>query len=175
MRHARRVGSVLAVVLVSMRAGAEPGQSAPPRFVTMLGRVAPFYLVPLETAVREARRKLSVSPCQAVFEDFRDAVGVLAAERYGSTGVGPSEYLQAIQFQDGRSSVQCAPADAYAWTHPGSPVIHVCLDRFARLSRLSVSTAADLIIHEELHALGLGENPPDSRRITDQVRRRCGA
>jgi hypothetical protein len=33
---------------------------------------------------------------------------------------------------------------------------------------------AALIIHEELHSLGLGENPPSSQAITAQVIARCG-
>jgi hypothetical protein len=31
-----------------------------------------------------------------------------------------------------------------------------------------------IVIHELLHALGLGENPPLSVEITGQVMRRCG-
>ena len=30
------------------------------------------------------------------------------------------------------------------------------------------------IIHEMLHSLGLGENPPESVAITAQVLKRCG-
>jgi hypothetical protein len=30
-----------------------------------------------------------------------------------------------------------------------------------------------LIIHEMLHTLGLGENPPSSREITQRVTERC--
>jgi hypothetical protein len=30
------------------------------------------------------------------------------------------------------------------------------------------------VIHEMLHTLGLGENPPTSLEITQQVKRRCG-
>jgi hypothetical protein len=33
--------------------------------------------------------------------------------------------------------------------------------------------AATIVIHESLHALGLGENPPSSRDITNRVERRC--
>ena len=35
------------------------------------------------------------------------------------------------------------------------------------------SDAEDLIIHELLHSLGLGENPPTSSQISSQVMRRC--
>jgi hypothetical protein len=31
-----------------------------------------------------------------------------------------------------------------------------------------------MVIHEMLHSLGLGENPPSSREITKQVTARCG-
>jgi hypothetical protein len=34
--------------------------------------------------------------------------------------------------------------------------------------------AAALTIHEELHSLGLSENPPTSQAITAQVIARCG-
>jgi hypothetical protein len=30
------------------------------------------------------------------------------------------------------------------------------------------------VIHEVLHSLGLGENPPSSDHITERVRARCG-
>ena len=30
-----------------------------------------------------------------------------------------------------------------------------------------------VLIHELLHSLGLGENPPDSAAITDRVMARC--
>jgi hypothetical protein len=32
---------------------------------------------------------------------------------------------------------------------------------------------ATLVIHEQLHALGLGENPPTSTYITTRVYHRC--
>jgi len=34
--------------------------------------------------------------------------------------------------------------------------------------------ATNVVIHEMLHALGLGENPPTSEEITRQVVKRCG-
>jgi hypothetical protein len=39
---------------------------------------------------------------------------------------------------------------------------------------VSTEDAAALIIHEELHSLGLAENPPSSAAITDRVISRCG-
>jgi len=34
-------------------------------------------------------------------------------------------------------------------------------------------SAENWIIHEMLHTLGLGENPPSSREITQRVNERC--
>ena len=35
-------------------------------------------------------------------------------------------------------------------------------------------TAEIIVIHEFLHTLGLGENPPTSEAITAQIALRCG-
>jgi hypothetical protein len=35
------------------------------------------------------------------------------------------------------------------------------------------ATAEVYVIHEMLHTLGLGENPPRSQQITQAVKRRC--
>jgi hypothetical protein len=59
-------------------------------------------------------------------------------------------------------------------TNPGSRFIHLCAEQFLKDSRNS-GYAAVLIIHEELHVLGLAENPPTSREITLRVISRCGA
>ena len=54
----------------------------------------------------------------------------------------------------------------------GSRVIHVC-PGFAQLQSRDPERSAYLIIHESLHALGLGEDPPSSSEITHRVERRC--
>ncbi|MGH9253012.1 MAG: hypothetical protein ACRD3C_00415 [Vicinamibacterales bacterium] len=41
--------------------------------------------------------------------------------------------------------------------------------------RPRLSGARGLVIHEFLHALGLGENPPTSDEITERVTAKCGA
>jgi hypothetical protein len=52
-------------------------------------------------------------------------------------------------------------------------VIHVCGQRIVQFA-VTTKGAEILLIHELLHALGLGENPPTSARITDAVMHRCG-
>jgi hypothetical protein len=68
----------------------------------------------------------------------------------------------------------CQNPSILAATEPGSRVIRVCPRRFRERQLQSPGFAAALIIHEELHSLGLGENPPDSKEITQQVIARCG-
>jgi hypothetical protein len=45
--------------------------------------------------------------------------------------------------------------------------------RFAKVQIENPSLSEFMVIHEMLHTLGLGENPPSSFEITEQVRRRC--
>ena len=43
-----------------------------------------------------------------------------------------------------------------------------------RTTGLAAGGHRNLLIHELLHTLGLGENPPTRSRITDAVMNRCG-
>jgi len=55
---------------------------------------------------------------------------------------------------------------------PGRALIYVC-PRFAAFQIGNPRLSAAVIIHESLHALGLGENPPSSDEINRRVERRC--
>jgi hypothetical protein len=57
-----------------------------------------------------------------------------------------------------------------AFTHPGSQVIRVCGRQLRDRDR---GVAEIIVIHEFLHALGLGEGPSTSRDITERVMARC--
>jgi hypothetical protein len=50
----------------------------------------------------------------------------------------------------------------------------VCKETFARVDAADPGFTANVVIHEMLDALGLGENPPTSEEITRQVVKRCG-
>ncbi|HEV8611632.1 MAG TPA: hypothetical protein VGS98_16365 [Thermoanaerobaculia bacterium] len=64
--------------------------------------------------------------------------------------------------------------DLLAGTTLGSSVVFLCSDRFREKAHRWPSYAANILIHEELHSLGLEENPPSSEQITLQVVDRCG-
>lgn len=62
-----------------------------------------------------------------------------------------------------------------AYTTPGGSVVYACTGRFRRWQAGSGPSApVNVLIHETLHTLGLGENPPTTEEITARVEARCG-
>jgi hypothetical protein len=128
----------------------------------------------VKDAVEGAIRRLGRPKCQQLFTDFADPAGHPLSATLAASGKTPPESLAALYFVEGDGSPQCHTDDTTAaFTLPGNRVIYVCgkrfTDRFARRIAGEI-----LLIHELLHALGLGENPPTSAHITDAVRIRCG-
>ena len=105
-----------------------------------------------------------------MFSDFTDASGNLLETNLIKLTADPAGYLlKFVWFADGSDTSQCRRRIA-AFTEPGSRVVFVCGRHFEKKSR----DAELQIIHEILHTLGLGENPPSSDKITRQVAARCG-
>ncbi len=125
-------------------------------------------------ALEEAARKLSDSRCQEILEDFSDTAGHRLEQNLAATGQAMPAYLGWVLFYEGGGSAPCADRQILAWTNPGSRAVSVCGDQFAALARVRRGDAANLLIHETLHTLGLGEGPPDAREITARVQSRCG-
>ena len=73
--------------------------------------------------------------------------------------LGIREYLDRVLFYDAPSAV-CQGATLAGMTEAGSRVIRVCGSRFARAMTENARYAEGVVIHEMLHSLGLGENPP---------------
>ena len=128
----------------------------------------------LEWALDGARARLSNARCRQVLGDFADRRGRTLAERVAAVAKPPADILADLYFADGDSTSQCAADESRAaFTETESRVVHVCGKRFARFAA-NPAPAEILLIHELLHALGLGENPPTSGEITTAVRHRCG-
>ncbi len=53
-------------------------------------------------------------------------------------------------------------------------VIYVCRGRFAKEHKRDQGLAANILVHETLHSLGLGENPPTPEEISHRIHERCG-
>jgi hypothetical protein len=86
-----------------------------------------------------------------------------------------ADAFRVLRFYDDRRAPRCRAGKALAFTQAGSLLIRVCGNRFT-WSYSQNSTATEIVvIHEFLHALGLGENPPTSGAITERVALRCGS
>jgi hypothetical protein len=109
-----------------------------------------------------------------VLADFADESGQSLRTRLLAHGNSPAEAFSALRFVDSHSAQQCSADKTLAFTQTGSLVIHVCGHQFVRRSMRNRKTAEMIVIHEFLHTLGLGENPPTSQAITAQVALRCG-
>jgi hypothetical protein len=134
--------------------------------------------VPTETAaraVRRATRLLEGTRCREVLAEFEDASGQPLRSALDALHVSPAAYLENyVVFRDGAGEPPCAARGTLAYTAPRSRVVHLCPRFLAKeLERPALTQA--VVIHEMLHTLGLGEDPPSSAEITDRVRRACAA
>jgi hypothetical protein len=89
-------------------------------------------------------------------------------------GRTPEEHLDALTFHDGSSHPRCAASNVLAFTRPGDDAVRVCASQFRSTARSDPAKAEAVVLHEMLHTLGLGEDPPTSLEITARVRSRCG-
>ena len=165
---------VLGCCLPRSAAGREPDPSAGNGVEkhALILRLSPFGQAALRRAIDLALAKLSRPECSGVYEDFRLQNGVTPRRVLDGLGMTPSELLESLVFIDGSWDGVCRKGRAALTTTPGSRVIHVC-QGFAQLQSRDPERSAYLIIHESLHVLGLGEDPPSSSEITQRVERRC--
>jgi hypothetical protein len=123
-------------------------------------------------AIEAAAARLTSKKCQAVLDDFSAADGRTLREVLASRGVGPVEHLATLFFYDAPERA-CLKDWRLAMTTPGSRVVVVCGRRFERQRANDPGYSEALVIHEVLHTLGLGENPPSSEEIQARVLARC--
>lgn len=124
-------------------------------------------------AVDGAARRLADPECQRVFGEFTDLEGRPLAERLSALGDDGPSFLERLLIYDGASHPLCREGATLAVTHPGSRVVLVCGNLFRQAYLGNPTLAEAVIIHEALHSLGLGENPPASQVITARVLGRC--
>lgn len=165
--------SAAVVVLLAALSGV-PAAAAEPTPV-FRNQVDAMTRAALERAGEGALRRLQDPECQQVFSDFRDAEGRPLQEKLEATGQTGAGYLSGrIFFADGSGARACQSSDNLAVTNPGSAVVFVCARQFRERVFRDPAWVEAALIHEELHSLGLGENPPSSLEINEQVARRCG-
>ena len=120
-------------------------------------------------ALTNARAQLAEPACRQVLSEFADQAGRPLQESLDALQQQPDEYLSSLFYYDGSGTPDCRPAVAAATTR-GSHVVLICADRFVRTRWPDGEVT---LIHEMLHSLGLGENPPTSLEISRRVRMRC--
>jgi hypothetical protein len=171
----RVVGVVVALLGSSgLLAGADasgPG-SADPVFHVRLRQSRDGFAV--GQALQGAHRRLADSRCQEVFSDFTEASGRSLQDVLDQQGQTGQSYLGLLIFYEGADTPRCHVPGVLAFTHPGSRVVYICSKWFREASTLNPAKVEAVIIHEALHSLGLGENPPRSQDITARVVARCG-
>lgn len=123
-------------------------------------------------ALGSATRQLEHAECQRLLDDFRDAAGQPLRAGLERLGFAASGYLRSGIFFYDAPLRNCGSANV-AVTQPGSRAVLICGSRFAREMKRNSRHAEALLIHEMLHSLGLGENPPTTNDITARVRARC--
>lgn len=126
-------------------------------------------------AAAGALRRLESPKCQSLFAEFRSGSGRTLKEELDALGQTPASFMGWVLFADGRDERRCVDANVLAMTQPGNRAIWICGRQFARENEWGDPGLTEaVLIHEELHALGLEENPPTSTSITSRVRARCG-
>ena len=132
-----------------------------------------FTRAAVEWAMTGAATWLANEECRGVLAEFCDEQGRPLAERLDAHRIDASGYLALILFRDGSGAKACANDLTFAVTTPLGRVVHVCGRNFERAWRASPTRGQAIVIHEMLHTLGLGENPPPSNVITDRILARC--
>jgi hypothetical protein len=124
-------------------------------------------------AILRAHEALENPICQQIFLDFQDSSGRTLQERLDSLGETGQSHLAAMLFYEGWNGRPCPSSQTFAATIPGSRVAYFCGRKFASMLGRDPSALGVAILHEELHSLGLGENPPTSQEISRRVAQRC--
>ena len=151
----------------------------------MAGQAAPRRPLPLsrwDAAVVERARagasmRLKDPQCLALLDEFKDGNGGALRDRLDAMGLTATEYLRQVPFMDGSTLRSCRSEGVLMVARPGRAAVYVCpAGSVSRLSREAIrqpSRAEFAVIHEMLHTLGLGEDPPSSEQITRRVERSC--
>src|SRR5437763_1807249 len=122
--------------------------------------------------LEKASGLLAEPGCGSVLTDFSDQHGKPLAARLVTLDVDIRTYASMIVFIDDSRHPHCA-SGAIAFTEPGGRVVRLCVDRLKEAWSRDRTFTLAVVIHELLHTLGLGENPPTSKEITTQVLARC--
>jgi len=124
-------------------------------------------------ALQAASRWLARPKCQTLFLEFKDERNLPLTAKLRELDTDPEGYLRMVLFLDGAQSATCKRHGVVAFTAQGSRVVYLCGRDFERAWRRDVGEVQATLIHELLHSLGVGENPPSPRAITHRIQQLC--
>ena len=142
---------------------------ARPEWAVMIGNIVTRLAVAWSLEV--ASRWLTRGRCQSLLTEFHDDQRQPLADRLTVLGTDIQAYFRMIRFVEGSAYRSCDGAAAF--TVPGSRVVYICGSTFQTIWQHDKARAAAIVLHEALHSLGLGENPPTSNQITNRVLALC--
>jgi len=169
-RVAKALSSVVLLALAAPMSAAD--RPASPGLVRVrLGGL--FDAGTVQRSLDRARARLERPQCQRLFTDFQDEGGRPLQDVLDRTGRSGAEHLGTLLFYDGGGQPRCQGPRTLAFTWKGSQIVFVCTQQFVAAARRDPLLVDAALIHESLHSLGLGENPPSSSEITSRVISRC--
>ena len=110
---------------------------------------------------------------RALLVQFEDADGHTLKANLDDRGLSAEEHLGQLLFYDGDELRPCRDRRTLAATSPHNSVVFVCSAAFKSAIERNHRLVESILIHEMLHTLGLRENPPTSREITNRVDEAC--
>ncbi len=123
-------------------------------------------------ALEAASGRLARDECRRILIDFPEQGGRRLSDVLVALSVDLRTYPTMLVFMDDSRHRRCV-SGVLAFTAPGSRVVRVCVDELKRTWTESPEYTIAALIHEILHTLGLGENPPSPAAITARVMSRC--
>ena len=165
-----------ALTLLASVGAASAGPKRPP----VNRPLTAFDAAAVERAKYGAAQRLRDPECMRVLTDFRDSEGRTLDRRLEEWAMSAADYVRMIPFVDGFARPICGRSSVELVSTTGMALVCVCPagagapnSRFAKVQLEKPALSEFMVIHEMLHTLGLGENPPSSFEITEQVSRRC--
>jgi hypothetical protein len=128
----------------------------------------------IEAARLSARGRLMRPGCRMVLSSYTDSSGRTLNDNLRALDMKPEVFLDGLRFQPAAPDARpCAEPTNVFFTTPGTRVVFVCGGRFDALHAAQPRLTTALVLHEMLHSLGLGENPPSPAQITARVMDWC--
>jgi hypothetical protein len=146
----------------------------PPSPIPQVELTTRMATVSVSRALERALERLREPSCRSLLQEFRDSTGVSLDERLAAREATLEAHAASVLFRSGNGQETCQNPFVAAFTRPGAQVVRICEAHWMRRQLRPGAWSEAVLIHELLHTLGLGENPPSSQFISQRVRASCG-